>query len=710
MIPNVNQITSTLRGMPDSQLQQYAVMHKNDPYILSLAIQESNSRQQLRSEQMAKMAGQQPPTVAEQDIAKMTQPVMPPQMPQGMPPQGGAAPMPQGAPIAQAPQGQGLPSLPTQNLQGMADGGIVGYDKGGTTQFAGSDPTAAYRQYAMQRAQQMGISPYLADSIFKIESGYDPQAKSPTGPVGIGQLSKLIGKSYGAPGDDRKDPYKNIDASLAYMADLQKKYGNDSAKIAVAYNQGEPVLNKHLQDNDGQIKPNALPKEAQGYLKKLSGLLTAAIPIGSAQAAQTTPAAQPAAAPGQRVANGYVVDQFGIPLYKVGEKPNTTPAPDQRNIFEKGADYLGLSPEFQRNASNTLNALSGFSAPAQGVARVAQELEATPKAVAAAAAAAQKANTLRLAPPVSQGITALTPEAQALRVAADNARRARLLAEDQKAARGAEASVKAADTTATAARAAEDATAAERANAALRTNQAVQAAQAATAANALAPTETAAGSAEPVSNNADEVMKEHGAYLPDAAPEPESEGIAALPTSEDKKDSGFNMSNEDMFNMGMALLAGKSQYALQNVGEAGLAMAQLRNQRQRQAAEIAHMNAQARQANAYADIAPARADFLEARTAELASRVPPAQKQAFNMLQAQAKTEEAAISLIQRGPNGAFDPQVAVHQANLKRIMDQMTAMAGNATMVTQAPAAASTVPNAPDASAFKIVGTRPVG
>jgi hypothetical protein len=29
---DVNQITSTLRGMPDQQLQQYAMMHKGDGF------------------------------------------------------------------------------------------------------------------------------------------------------------------------------------------------------------------------------------------------------------------------------------------------------------------------------------------------------------------------------------------------------------------------------------------------------------------------------------------------------------------------------------------------------------------------------------------------------------------------------------------------------------------------------------------------------
>lgn len=102
-IPQINQITSVLRDMPDAQLQQYAAMHKNDPYVLSLAVAESNARKQLRASQQAKMAGQKPPTVVEQDLMAM-------------------------APQPQLPEQQGIGALPTPNVAHMADGGIAGYD------------------------------------------------------------------------------------------------------------------------------------------------------------------------------------------------------------------------------------------------------------------------------------------------------------------------------------------------------------------------------------------------------------------------------------------------------------------------------------------------------------------------------------------------------------------------------------------------------
>jgi len=633
-IPNVNQITTTLRGMPDQQLQQYAAMHKSDPYILSLAIQESNSRQQLRAGAMAKMAGQQPPTVADQDIAKMSQPVMPPQMPQGMPPQGGAAPMPQGAPIPQAPQaqqGQGLPALPAQGAPGMAEGGIAGYAAGGAGRGEGS-AIDAYRQYALAKARQMGLSPYLADSIFRIESGYNPNAKSKTGPVGIGQLTKATGQAYGVDPEDRTDPYKNIDASVAYMADLQKKYGGDSAKMAVAYNQGESVLNKHLRDNNGQINPGTLPTEAQGYLKKFSKLLTAAMPGSNAQAAElpsaalAAQAAQPAA-PAQ-------------------------PAPEEKS---SGPGIGSLLSGLGAMGTAAYQGSAPFRARMGALGNTVADLAGT----AVAPIAAIGATGAGLSAGAANALSNATPE------------QLEMLQNDIGSDTGLAAAIM---------------------NPANRPNAPV-------ARETVQPPE---------------IPREHGAYLPDdtttAAAEPDTTGIAALTSPEAKKEEGgFNMSNEDMFNMGMALLAGKSQYALQNLGEAGLTMGQMRAARNKQAAEVEAQKAMARYHNAYADIMPAKEQMFEARAQSLLGQVPAAQKFAAQNLLNLAKQEEAMASMASRNGEIAAAQQ---HTAKAAQYQQQVAGMISPSagTMTAQAPAGVTTVPQAPDASAFKIVGTRPAG
>jgi hypothetical protein len=97
-------VSSTLRFMDDRVLQQYAAMHKNDPYIFPLAFQESQNRQKLRMNQQAQAGMMPQPKVNEQALAQMA------------PPQ--AQPMPEDV---------GIATLPAPNMTMAAEGGIMGY-------------------------------------------------------------------------------------------------------------------------------------------------------------------------------------------------------------------------------------------------------------------------------------------------------------------------------------------------------------------------------------------------------------------------------------------------------------------------------------------------------------------------------------------------------------------------------------------------------
>jgi hypothetical protein len=103
---NVNQITSQLAKMPDQALQQYASMHKNDPYTVALALAESNRRKEMRTGAQMQQGPQ--PKVVDQEIA------------------GIAAPQQQ-----MLPEDSGIAQLPADNIKGMAGGGIVAFEEGG---------------------------------------------------------------------------------------------------------------------------------------------------------------------------------------------------------------------------------------------------------------------------------------------------------------------------------------------------------------------------------------------------------------------------------------------------------------------------------------------------------------------------------------------------------------------------------------------------
>jgi len=111
--PDVNLITKTLANLrPDSALQEYAELHKNNVYILSLAKSESDRRKAMRLAAQGN-PGQQP-TVADKEIA-------------GMAPSPMRAPAPMMA-QQQLPENQGIAQIPTPNMRTLADGGIAGYE------------------------------------------------------------------------------------------------------------------------------------------------------------------------------------------------------------------------------------------------------------------------------------------------------------------------------------------------------------------------------------------------------------------------------------------------------------------------------------------------------------------------------------------------------------------------------------------------------
>ena len=125
---NVNAITSTLAKMPDAALQKYAALHKEDPYIMALAVSEANRRKQMRNAAQAPQGMPEPPKVADQAVAEMA-----PQMQQ---------PMPEDVGIGQLPAGD----------MNFAGGGIIAFGDGGEVeryQYGGAPPLTTNTPYAI---------------------------------------------------------------------------------------------------------------------------------------------------------------------------------------------------------------------------------------------------------------------------------------------------------------------------------------------------------------------------------------------------------------------------------------------------------------------------------------------------------------------------------------------------------------------------------
>ena len=285
-LEELSNISDNLAMMPDPALQQFAQMHKQDPYMVSLALSESNRRKKIRTAAQGQAGSVPQPKVVDAAIQGMT---------------------PAPAPVAQTqlPENQGIAQIPTPNMQGLADGGIAGYEDdeegmatggmGGMFNFAQqSEPVVRmsgggmpgykngkdikiYEDRIRAEALRQGIDPDLAVRMFVTESGGKKDAVSPKGAAGLGQLMIPAAKEMGLTPAERFDPDKNIPASIGYLKKQLVKYNGDPEKALAAYNWGGGNVDKHLAKNEGRLNKVGLPKETADYLTKI-------LPMGSARA------------------------------------------------------------------------------------------------------------------------------------------------------------------------------------------------------------------------------------------------------------------------------------------------------------------------------------------------------------------------------------------------------------------------------------------
>jgi soluble lytic murein transglycosylase-like protein len=108
-------------------------------------------------------------------------------------------------------------------------------------------------------ALKEGVSPALVKSMINAESGYDPDAVSSKGAMGLMQLMPDTAEEYGVA--DPFSPEQNITGGVKMLKKLMNTYQGDYKKAIAAYNAGKTAVDK----NDG-VPPY---KETQDYVKKV---------------------------------------------------------------------------------------------------------------------------------------------------------------------------------------------------------------------------------------------------------------------------------------------------------------------------------------------------------------------------------------------------------------------------------------------------------
>ena len=131
--------------------------------------------------------------------------------------------------------------------------------------------TLAKSQYvaiAEQAATAVGIPPAYFVRQIQQESGFNPNAVSPAGAVGIAQFEPGTAAGLGI---NPWDPIQALKGAATLMANYARQYGGDYAKALAAYNGGSGTVQSAV-NNCGANWLNCLPGETRHYIYIIMGI------------------------------------------------------------------------------------------------------------------------------------------------------------------------------------------------------------------------------------------------------------------------------------------------------------------------------------------------------------------------------------------------------------------------------------------------------
>src|SRR5262245_16695873 len=96
-----------------------------------------------------------------------------------------------------------------------------------------------YQKLAMKVAAQEGVPAPLFMALIEAESGWNPNAGSSAGAIGLGQLmpGTAAGLHYQGHAVNPYNPVENLHGSARYLASMLKKFGDPRLALS-AYNSG----------------------------------------------------------------------------------------------------------------------------------------------------------------------------------------------------------------------------------------------------------------------------------------------------------------------------------------------------------------------------------------------------------------------------------------------------------------------------------------
>lgn len=118
-------------------------------------------------------------------------------------------------------------------------------------------------------ANKYKLNPQLLSAVVKTESGFNPNAKSPAGAIGLMQLMPATARGLGV---NPLDPQQNVDGGTRYLNSMIDRYHGDVRLGLAAYNAGPGNVDKAIKKagstNYDKVK-KYLPFETQSYVPKV---------------------------------------------------------------------------------------------------------------------------------------------------------------------------------------------------------------------------------------------------------------------------------------------------------------------------------------------------------------------------------------------------------------------------------------------------------
>src|SRR5476651_2422675 len=136
------------------------------------------------------------------------------------------------------------------------------------TRSVAAERARAYDDLISEHSRTHGVRADLVRAVMQVESGFNPNARSPKGALGLMQLMPATIQQFGV-----KNPFdavENVRAGVAYLRELLDRYQNNEELALAAYNAGPGAVDKHNQ----QVPPY---RETKNYVAQINHM--AARPI-----------------------------------------------------------------------------------------------------------------------------------------------------------------------------------------------------------------------------------------------------------------------------------------------------------------------------------------------------------------------------------------------------------------------------------------------